>query len=117
MVLTLKRWKSRSSPGIIADGYTVKTHSHVKGTPQKGSRPAKKGRKALFYVPDALATALRKTTALGGQYIRDATSSPIMVTRGGAARRPVRHRRNRQQKLSRDATRSPIMVTRGGAAR
>ncbi len=30
MVLTLKRWKSRSSPGIEAGAYRAKTHSHVK---------------------------------------------------------------------------------------
>ena len=39
MVLTLKRWKSRSSPGIKAGAYCGKTHSQVKGPSPTGAGP------------------------------------------------------------------------------
>jgi hypothetical protein len=40
MVLTLKRWKSRSSPGIEAGAYRVKTHSQFKTAAAGRSRAA-----------------------------------------------------------------------------
>ena len=36
MVLTLKRWESRSSPGIAASEARYETHSQVKGLTHKG---------------------------------------------------------------------------------
>ena len=36
MVLTLKRWKSRTPPGIAADGQQGMTHSQVKGLSPRG---------------------------------------------------------------------------------
>ena len=50
MVLTLKRWKSRASPGITADGHGIKTHSHV-----RASRPALEGPVTALFAFSGLA--------------------------------------------------------------
>ena len=84
MVLTLKRWKSRTSPGIEAGARGVKkTHSQDKGRSSHEQRPYKRAAPGNWLGPLGVSN-------------KDAprATQPNMVTRGGAARRPDRHRRD-----------------------
>ena len=73
MVLPLKRWKSRSSPGIEAGGNGKPIHLSV---PARKGGAALKGPRGPFCVFGDLFSEI---TALIGQ----------LVTRGGAARQPI----------------------------
>ena len=84
MVLTLKRWKSRSSPGIEAGAKAGKTHSHTHDKAAAGQN------RAAALPPEGHATRPRART-----------------TRGGAARQPVRTREPARKTL-RAGTISPL---------
>ena len=68
MVLTLKRWKSRSSPGIEAGAYRVKTHSQSK------TAAAGRPRAAAFL---SLAFGLYARSALAERHGDAGWSSPV----------------------------------------
>ena len=78
MVLTLKRWKSRSSPGIMAGGHGKKTHSHVRAPKQLegGPESAKGPARALFALKRSTAPAVSRAPAKGARIDEAGSSSP-----------------------------------------
>ena len=84
MVLTLKRWKSRSSPGIEAGAKAGKTHSHTHDKAAAGQN------RAAALPPEGHATRPRART-----------------TRDGAPRQPARTREPAHKTLRAD-TISPL---------
>ena len=87
MVLTLKRWKSRSSPGIKAGALRGLKPIHMSGLPHWGTSPRSKGRHWPFLC------------------FWDCFGSPTphlghLVSRGGAARQPFQFAEMDKQEAS-----------------
>ena len=109
MVLTLKRWKSRSSPGIIAGALREKP-IHKSG-PFLASLEGPFAALLVF-----LGLQMHSRAPHGASGLHRAALK--MVTRGGAARQPFQPAETDKQNEASGLHRAALkMVTRGGAAR